>query len=258
LPASGYYIRLTQRIVSALTSLSQQGRLFDVDLRLRPNGDKGGLACSIEAFEKYQLSDAWTWEHMALTRARLIYGAPATQDALHRAIQTALNKPRDGNSTLVAIANMRGKMRQSQDSTGVWNIKRVQGGLIDVEFIVQYLLLRDPGICDAADPGISAAIDRLCAAKALTVDQANTLRQAFELWSRLMTMLRLTLPNVDAKPPFPAGLAAKLASATQMNDIEALEGHMKVTASKVAAIYDDLIDRPAAAVRTTFGDNQPH
>jgi [glutamine synthetase] adenylyltransferase / [glutamine synthetase]-adenylyl-L-tyrosine phosphorylase len=258
LPASGYYIRLTQRIVSALTSLSQQGRLFDVDLRLRPNGDKGGLACSIEAFEKYQLSDAWTWEHMALTRARLIYGAPATQDALHRAIQTALNKPRDGNSTLVAIANMRGKMRQSQDSTGVWNIKRVQGGLIDVEFIVQYLLLRDPGICDAADPGISAAIDRLCAAKALTVDQANTLRQAFELWSRLMTMLRLTLPNADAKPPFPAGLAAKLASATQMNDIEALEGHMKVTASKVAAIYDELIDRPAAAVRTTFGDNQPH
>ena len=257
-PASAYYIRLTQRIVSALTSLTQQGRLYEIDMRLRPNGDKGALACGVDGFAHYQATDAWTWEHMALTRARIIYGGQKIRTQIEAAIAGGLHKPRDPDAALVAVADMRKKMRQSQNSTGAWNIKRMPGGLVDVEFIVQYLLLRAPQLCNASQPGIAAAIARLTTADDLTADQATTLAVAFALWSRLMTMLRLTLPDQEAKPPFPAGLAAKLVKAAGMSDMAALEQHIQHTAATVARIYDTIIDRPAEKARIKFGDNLPH
>ncbi|MBL8644132.1 MAG: bifunctional [glutamine synthetase] adenylyltransferase/[glutamine synthetase]-adenylyl-L-tyrosine phosphorylase [Rhodospirillaceae bacterium] len=257
-PASAYYIRLMQRVVSALTSLTSQGRLFDVDLRLRPNGDKGPLAVSAEAFGKYQAADAWTWEHMALTRTRVLYGGPTVAAEIAAGIQAGIHKPREADALLVAVAEMRKKMRGSQDSSGVWNIKRMPGGMIDVEFIVQYLLLRDPKLCSAEDPGISAAIARLAAAGRLARDEARDLAQAFDLWSRLMALLRLSLLEEVAKPPFPAGLAARLAKQGGVADISALEVRIQAVAGAVAAIYERNIDRPANVARTKFGTELPH
>lgn len=257
-PASAYYIRLAQRFVSALTSMTQQGRMFDVDLRLRPHGDKGPLACSTEAFAKYQATDAWTWEHMALTRTRVISGGPKVRAEINAAIHAGLYKPREPDAALVAIADIRAKMRQSQNSIGAWNIKRMPGGLIDTEFIVQSLLLRDPQTYDTEAPGIAAAISRLKARSHLSPAQAEALATAFDLWSRLMTMLRLTLPDDAAQPPFPAGLARKLATTAGMADIAALEAHMAKTAAAVADIYDTIIDRPAKKARIKFGDAIPH
>jgi glutamate-ammonia-ligase adenylyltransferase len=257
-PASAYYMRLTQRIVSALTSLTQQGRLFDVDLRLRPNGDKGPLACSTEAFSKYQAADAWTWEHMALTRARLILGGKAIRAEIAKGIAAGLNKARDPDATLVAVADMRAKMRAAQDSHGTWNIKRMPGGLVDVEFIVQYLLLASPKLCKADEPGIAAAIERLTTAKQLGKADAQTLAGAFDLWSRLMTILRLTMPNDAAQPPFPTGLTAKLLAATGADDLAGLETRMAKAAEAVFLIYQTIIDRPAEKARIRFGDSIPH
>lgn len=257
-PASAYYIRLTQRLVSALTSLTQQGRLFEVDLRLRPNGDKGPLACSTGAFAKYQANDAWTWEHMALTRTRILYGSDAIKAEIEAGIAGGLHKPREPDALLVAVAEMRKKMRQAQDSGGVWNIKRMPGGLIDVEFIVQYLLLRHPDLRSADDPGIAAAISRLADHGALSAADARTLTDAFELWSRLMGLLRLSLPDTAAQPPFPAGLADRLAKSAQVADIEQLERHIRQIADAVAVIYQAVIDQPADLARTKFGSELPH
>jgi glutamate-ammonia-ligase adenylyltransferase len=257
-PASAYYIRLTQRIISALTSMTQQGRMFDVDLRLRPNGDKGPLACSTEAFIKYQAHDAWTWEHLALTRTRVILGGPQVRAEIEAGIQGGLTKPRDPDAALVAIANMRTKMRQAQESSGAWNIKRMPGGLIDIEFLVLSLLLRYPAACSAENPGIGAAINRLAAHGTLSPVNAQTLSEAFDLWSRLMVMLRLTLPDDVAKPPFPAGLATKLAKTANLPDMTALERNIATTAAAVAEIYESMIDRPAKKARIKFGDTIPH
>jgi len=257
-PASAYYMRLTQRIVSALTSLTQQGRLFDVDLRLRPNGDKGPLACSTEAFSKYQAADAWTWEHMALTRARIILGGATIRTEITKGITAGLTKTRDPDAALVAVADMRAKMRAAQDSKGAWNIKRMPGGLVDVEFIVQFLLLISPKLCKADEPGIAAAIARLAAAKQLGKADAQTLADAFDLWSRLMTILRLTMPDDAAQPPFPAGLSTKLLGATGAKDLSALEMRMAETAKNVFEIYQTIIDRQAEKARIRFGDSIPH
>ena len=257
-PASAYYIRLTQRLISALTSMTQQGRMFEVDLRLRPHGDKGPLACSTEAFMKYQANDAWTWEHLALTRARVILGGAKVRAEIHAGIQGGLTKPRDADATLVAIAEMRKKMRLAQESTGAWNIKRMPGGLIDVEFIVLWLLLRRPAVCSTDNPGIGAAIERLAAYKILDATHAKALGEAFDLWSRMMVMLRLTLPDDIAKPPFPSGLAAKLAKTANLADMTALERRIAETAVTIADIYDTLINRPAKKVRIKFGDTIPH
>ncbi|MDX2142874.1 MAG: bifunctional [glutamine synthetase] adenylyltransferase/[glutamine synthetase]-adenylyl-L-tyrosine phosphorylase [Rhodospirillaceae bacterium] len=257
LPASAYYIRLTQRIVTALTSLSQQGRLFDVDLRLRPAGDKGALACSVEGFAKYQAEDAWTWEHMALTRARVILGSAAARGHIEAAIQSGLGKPRDPDALVVAVADMRARMRQAQGSTGPWNIKRMAGGLIDVEFIVQYLLLAHPGLRAADAPELTAAIARLAGAGHLAAAEAETLRQALGLWTRLQSMLRLLIPGDQAKPPFPAGLAAKLARVAGQGDLAAVEALMARTAGAVSEIFAARIDRPAQKARIKFGDTIP-
>ena len=180
-PASAYYIRLTQRIVSALTTLTSQGRLFDADLRLRPNGDKGPLAVSTEAYAKYQAADAWTWEHMALTRTRILYGSDKIRAEIEAGIEAGLHKPREADALVVAVAEMRKKMRLSQDSSGAWNIKRMPGGMVDVEFIVQYLLLRDPNLRSADDPSISAAIARLAAAGAPYPRSSQRLGNGFQL-----------------------------------------------------------------------------
>jgi glutamate-ammonia-ligase adenylyltransferase len=257
-PASAYYIRLTQRIVSALTSLTSQGRLFDVDLRLRPNGDKGPLAGSVEGFSKYEAADAWTWEHMALTRTRVLYGSDKIRAEIETGIAAGLNKPRDADALLVAVAEMRKRMRASQESTGVWNIKRMPGGMVDVEFIVQYLLLRDPNLRSAEDPGIASAIARLAAAGHLERTEAKELAQAFNLWSRLLGLLRLMVTEDNAQPPFPAGLQMRLAKIGDVPDITALEARMASVAATVAAIYDKIIDQPAAQARTKFGSELPH
>jgi glutamate-ammonia-ligase adenylyltransferase len=257
-PASAYYIRLTQRIVSALTTLTSQGRLFDADLRLRPNGDKGPLAVSVEAFSKYQAADAWTWEHMALTRTRVLYGSDKIRAEIEAGIEAGLHKPRDPDALLVAVAEMRKKMRASQESGGTWNIKRMPGGMVDVEFIVQYLLLRDPDLRSADDPSISAAIARLAAAGHLNRDQAKDLALGFNLWSRLLSLLRMTLTDDVAKPPFPAGLDAKLAKIGEVPDTTALETRIQAIAKSVATIYQNMIDQPADAARTKFGSDLPH
>jgi glutamate-ammonia-ligase adenylyltransferase len=257
LPASAYYIRLTQRLVTALTALSQHGRLFDVDLRLRPAGDKGALACSVEGFAKYQAEDAWTWEHMALTRARIVLGSPAARGPIERAIAVGLTKPRDPDALVVAVADMRARMRQAQDSRGAWNIKRMAGGLIDAEFVVQYLLLAHPETRAADAPELAGALERLRAAGHIAAAEAETLAHGLRLWTRLQAMLRLLVPGDHPTPPFPNGLAVKLARATAQPDIAAVEALMARTAAAVHDVFAARIDRPAAAARIKFGDTVP-
>src|SRR6185369_220075 len=92
-PAPAYYIRLVQRIVSAFTLLTREGGLYKVDLRLRPNGDKGPLAASLESFAKYHAEDAWTWEHLALVRSRVIHGPSALADRIADVVRQELSRP---------------------------------------------------------------------------------------------------------------------------------------------------------------------
>ncbi|MCK9260485.1 MAG: bifunctional [glutamate--ammonia ligase]-adenylyl-L-tyrosine phosphorylase/[glutamate--ammonia-ligase] adenylyltransferase, partial [Azoarcus sp.] len=140
--AAEVYTRLAQRTNTWLSSQTAAGKLFETDLRLRPNGDSGLIACSLEAFRKYQLESAWVWEHQALTRARFTAGHPELGAAFERIRSEVLRMPRDVGKLRADVLEMREKMRSAHSGkSSQFDLKHDHGGLIDVEFLIQYLVL---------------------------------------------------------------------------------------------------------------------
>jgi glutamate-ammonia-ligase adenylyltransferase len=145
-PASGIEAercaKLTQRLNSWLNTMTAGGVLYETDLRLRPDGDAGLLVSSLEAFHDYQLKRAWTWEHQALTRARFCAGDAALAAPFDEVRRTVLSAPRDQQKLRSEIIEMRDKMRaEKKDRADALDLKHTRGGIVDVEFIVQYLIL---------------------------------------------------------------------------------------------------------------------
>ena len=257
LPAPAYFIRLVQRLITAFTLLTRQGKLYELDLRLRPDGDKGPLATSLAAFIKYQAESAWTWEHMALSRARVIFGPATLRRQIEIATSDVLAKVRDPMALVYAVGDMRARMRRERKDTGLWDLKLTPGGLVDAEFILQYLLLRHPS-ARLLTPRPGDIIAALVAVDALSREDAETLKSGIALWSRLQVMLRLTtqgeLPGTDA----PLGLQQKLAGAAGVPDFVTLEALMRETAEAVSAIYQRVIEAPAAEAKKRLGPEAPH
>ena len=136
------YARLAQRINAWISTRTSAGALFETDLQLRPSGASGLLVSSIEAFERYQEQDAWVWEHQALTRARYCAGNPPVGEAFERIRETILRRPRDSESLRKEIHTMREKMLAAHPNrSGLFDLKHDRGGMIDIEFAVQYLIL---------------------------------------------------------------------------------------------------------------------
>jgi glutamate-ammonia-ligase adenylyltransferase len=249
-PASPYYIRLAQRVTTAFTALTGEGSLYAVDLRLRPNGDKGPLAAGFEAFAKYQTEDAWAWEHMALARTRVVHGPATLTASIERVIAGVLERPRDQAVLVCAVADMRARMRKEQGDKGLWDIKRQPGGLIDAEFILQYLILKSARA--VADSQPHALIADLKARAVLAPADADTLEAAIALWSRLQFMIRLTTAGDVAPEALPLGLKQKLARVAGVADDGALERLMADTARKVSDQFERVIAAPARAARATL------
>ncbi len=251
-PAPAYYLRLAQRIMSAFTVTTREGTLYTIDMRLRPNGEKGPLACSLEAFVKYQAQDAWTWEHMALTRTRVVFGPQRLRDAVNKTIDDVLMHPRDMNTLVVAVDQMRTLMRGEQKDAGIWDLKRHPGGLIDAEFILQYLLLKHPS-ARPTEPRPATIIANLVAAKAVSSDDGDDLLRAIELWTRLQFMVRVLAEGELPDDSTPLGLKRKLAATAEMPDFSALEDLMRETAARVSVLFAEIITEPAAIARKALG-----
>ncbi|MCL1861260.1 MAG: bifunctional [glutamate--ammonia ligase]-adenylyl-L-tyrosine phosphorylase/[glutamate--ammonia-ligase] adenylyltransferase [Proteobacteria bacterium] len=140
--AGDFYARLAQRVRSWLSSRSPAGILFETDLRLRPNGESGLVACSLATFRKYQFESAWVWEHQALTRARFVAGDPALGEKFERIREDVLRLPRDRQTLRGEVIAMRDKMRAAHaGKSPLFDLKHDPGGLVDVEFLIQYLIL---------------------------------------------------------------------------------------------------------------------
>ena len=139
-----FYVRLGQRIIHMLTTRTSSGLLYEIDMRLRPNGNSGMLVSSLDAFEHYQKEDAWTWEHQALLRARFVAGDRKVAERFQRIRQDVLGRERDPEKLRAEVCEMREKMRAAQDKSGKlgFDIKQGVGGITDIEFMVQYAVLR--------------------------------------------------------------------------------------------------------------------
>ncbi len=142
LRATDYFNRLAPRVTAALSVATAAGPLYDVDTRLRPSGNDGLLAISLESFEAYQARQAWTFEHMALTRARPVYGSEAGRAALKAVVDAVLRRERDPARLAADALAMRREMDLHKPADGPFDIKRGAGGLIDLEFAVHVLQLR--------------------------------------------------------------------------------------------------------------------
>jgi glutamate-ammonia-ligase adenylyltransferase len=139
-----FYLRLAQRIMHLFSTRTSSGILYEVDARLRPSGAAGMLVSTFEAFEEYQRSEAWTWEHQALVRARVVFGEAALGERFSVIRQAILSLPRAAEALQTEVREMREKMRAhlSNKHKGRWDIKADAGGITDIEFIAQYLVLR--------------------------------------------------------------------------------------------------------------------
>lgn len=202
LGATLYYNRLAQRVIGALSVPTAAGPLYDVDTRLRPSGAKGPLAVSFDAFARYQQEQAWTWEHMALARARSVYGSPEALAALDAIIAATLGTPRDHDRTLADAARMRADMRRHKPPSTPLDVKLIEGGLVDLEFIVHTLqLTRHVGLTPRLGDALAALVSEG------VLDPA--LAHAHDLMTRMLVTLRLCCPSLDPPPPATAQVIAR-------------------------------------------------
>ena len=231
-----YFARLTQRLISALTSRTNYGALYQVDMRLRPSGRSGPVATSIDAFKSYQENEAWTWEHLALTRARVVSASPGFAARVEKVIRAVLcrgarrrrRSPPTWSKCARAIAKEKGENAR-------WDLKYVAGGLIDLEFIAQYLQLvhaaRQPDILDTSTARV---LEKAAQLGVLKAEDAEVLRPAARLYHDLTQILRLCLSGPFDPKTADAGLLGLLARAADLPDFATLDAHLAETASSRA------------------------
>ena len=195
LGAVTYYNRLAQRVVAALSVATAAGALYEVDTRLRPSGGQGPLVVSLDGFAKYQREDAWTWEHMALTRARPVFGSAEARAQVQGVIDAVLNGDRPERDIVADARKMRADMAAHKPPAGPLDAKLLPGGLVDLEFAVH---TRQLASRTGFDPDLHRAI-------ALLADDGllpRELTAAHDFLTRLLVTLRLVAP--DVRPPAPA------------------------------------------------------
>ncbi len=244
LAPSEYFVRLAPQVVAAITAPGAEGRLWEVDMRLRPSGNKGPVAVRLSSFEEYHRVNAWTWERMALTRARVVAGPPALRKRITEALKAAITKPGAAESALADAAAMRARMLRDLPPEGPWDLKAMPGGLVEVEFIAQALQLRHA----AERPQILAtttriALARLSEAGILPAEEAAALIAADRLWRTVIGLIRLTIGK-SREEALPAPVAAALLRAAgpllepRPVDLPALRAQMRDMAATVRAIFE--------------------
>ncbi len=242
-PPSQYYARLAQALIAALTAPTAQGRLYDVDMRLRPSGGQGPVAVSLTSFTRYHAS-AWTWERMALTRARVVAGPPRLAAQVRRAIHAALRAPRPAGTILADAAAMRARLARDLPRRGAWDMKNRSGGLIEVEFIAQALQLAHADHRRVLQPTTATALSRLAAAGLLDAADAALLIHADRLWRAAIGLLAITVgrtPPAALPPPVIAALAHAAGLAQNATDEATLAAALDALAGRVRAAFIQLI-----------------
>jgi len=246
-----YFARLSQRLINAITAQTSEGMLYEVDMRLRPSGATGPIASSLTSFVLYHEQESWTWEHMALTRARIIVGPSELGNKIDLAIKDCLTRKQDPEKLLADVAEMRERMDREHHTDFIWDVKHLRGGLVDVEFIAQYLQLRHahdhPDILARDTRSVLENIKRL---ELLDTNVADDLIEATQFWLSLQGMLRLTLSRDmrnSRDHSIPEGLRAKLAKACGVQDFDTVIAKIQSTAATVLRHYRSII-APTAGV----------
>ncbi len=241
-----FHTRVAQRLIAALRRRSASGILCEVDMRLRPFGESGPLVTTLSAFRDYHASSAWTWEHMSLTRARLVCGHPATARAVASEIQSILTRLRDPERLLKNVSRMRSRLAAEYSSDDPFELKHVRGGLVDLEFMAQYFQLlhahESPGVLVG---GTAPGFDALATASVLEEGDARFLAGAVRMQRSIQAILRLAWSKSVPVHQAPEALRSKLAVALECEDFDELALKLRDTQARVFSAFRHYIGREA-------------
>ncbi len=244
LPVAQYYSRLCQRLIGAITAPTKDGKLYEVDMRLRPAGNAGPIASSFDAFASYQRSDAWTWEHQALTRARVICGDAQVIVKINELVREVISAPRDHSELAKEVVDMTARLRAKHHEDGVWKIKHIPGGLFDIEFIAQYIQLRD-----------GAKVPELYSLDTVSVLEAATRNRCIEesvgkdlvmgvtFWRNLQGILRLTVEGSFCEERASLGLKHVISVACGEETFDELKQRIKIIKGMTVKHYRSILDQ---------------
>jgi glutamate-ammonia-ligase adenylyltransferase len=242
LPGAHYFARFTQRLISAFTTRTNYGVLYDVDMRLRPSGRAGPVASHIKSFAEYQDREAWTWEHLALTRARVISASPEFRGRIEQIIRDVLTRPRDAVSVASDVVDMRRAVALEKGEDDVWDLKYAAGGMVDVDFIAQYLQLvhaaEKPEILDVSTLHV---LDNAARLGVLPQSAAETLRSATRLYHDLTQILRLCVSDKFRPETAGVDLLRVMARAGDAPDFSSLEARVRETQTEVRRVFGELV-----------------
>ncbi|WP_119418982.1 bifunctional [glutamine synthetase] adenylyltransferase/[glutamine synthetase]-adenylyl-L-tyrosine phosphorylase [Desertibaculum subflavum] len=246
---SVWFTRFTQRYINALTALTGEGQLYDVDMRLRPSGTKGPIAVPLAAFARYHREEAWTWEHMALTRARVVGGDASLGEEVAAVIRDTLAAPRDADKLLADVADMRRKIAAQHAATDPWEVKYARGGLLDLEFLAQYLVLRHAAAHPSLLTGNTADVFRTAGnVRLLPAAEARRLTEAILFLRAVQNVLRLCVSGRFEPQRASSGLGRFIAKVGGCATYAGLARRLKSVEAWVAGRYEAHIARPAEAL----------
>ena len=243
LAARPYYARLTQALVTALSAPMARGRLYEVDMRLRPSGRQGPVATALESFRSYQRDEAWTWEHLALTRARPVAGSADLGAEVEAFRRRLLAEKAEGAGVARDVAEMRARLRAARPPLGVFDARAGAGRLQDIELIAQM------GALKAASPARRVEAQLLAARRAGVIDAPAeaALGRAYRLLWRLHAALRLLGLTGEGEALPGAGAATFVLRETEAESEAALAGLLADGAGSAAAVIEALLPAPGAA-----------
>ncbi|MEM9642192.1 MAG: bifunctional [glutamine synthetase] adenylyltransferase/[glutamine synthetase]-adenylyl-L-tyrosine phosphorylase [Pseudomonadota bacterium] len=237
LAATAWYARFAQALVAALSAPTARGVLYDVDMRLRPSGRQGPVAVALAGFARYQAQDAWTWEHLALTRARVVAGAPQVCTRLNSIITDVLAAP-PRPDTLKDVRDMRARLAEAKAGDGPWALKDGRGGILDIELLLQAGRLLTPSVTAVAPLSMVAELQ---AAGWITAAQSAALADHLGRLLAVQQVTRLALDGAYDPERGGPGLAALLADVTGFGDIDALERALISGRDRAASIVESVL-----------------
>jgi glutamate-ammonia-ligase adenylyltransferase len=212
-------------------------------MRLRPTGNKGPAAVSLKSFVDYHASESWTWEHLALTRGRVVAGPARLRTRLNDAIRRRLTAPKDGAKVITDTRDMRLRMAETFPDTIPWDLKYAKGGLVDIEFIAQALqLVHAEQAPQVLDTNTVVALGKLQEAGFLSGADAATLIEAAELQTALTQVLRVALDETPKMEEATPGLKALLAQAGGAESFAALEARLFGLQRAVRAVFEKVMN----------------
>ncbi|PQA87261.1 bifunctional [glutamine synthetase] adenylyltransferase/[glutamine synthetase]-adenylyl-L-tyrosine phosphorylase [Hyphococcus luteus] len=240
LGAVDYFTRLVRRAVTALSAATEEGALYEVDMQLRPSGKAGPAAVSLAAFRRYYAEEAWTWEAMAMVKARVIGPAGKLADAVSAEIDAIVARARDPETLPGDVAAMRARLDEAKPGAGPWDVKNIVGGLTDIAFICQYLALR-AGAKGRAPRSVAKALVWFAKEGELAQEEAETLISAHRLFEAVLQVSRAATGGVFTPEKAGEALCVRMASVCGEQTIDAAERNLLRHEAQTAALFTKIV-----------------